>query len=635
MRHVGAVGVWIVFGLTGCFRYGFGQEDGSPADRTTVSDTSDGSRADGSVDLPPWPFDGPRPDLPDGPKPDLPPHGDGPADGPVKPADGPVKPPDGPVKLPDGPIKPPDGPVIAPDQGPPCMTFEICDGKDNNCNTQIDENCVPPWWNAAYTHRLLVRLTNAQNTALASEPVFVSGSKLQLAPPIKESSIRVVRWTGTSHVEVPFALHDWNAAGDSLGDSDSDLDSNDELLLLVDIPGSGSTDYYIYYDTVNHTPKNHPTVGLTSGGSGFSRVTVNGTTADRGYLRFTDDGVALYDLMLTDSIPFWNHTNNYTYESSAIGPRINDLTLPSGTEVYPTVNHTTGNGTGKLAHTIRLGPERLDGNFSILATSQAFFQPRLVESISHSKVQAYSRPIAAVVVIDAEFYCDEPTKCSPAKDYGDVRLVGYLFNRGSQNEVLIRWRVQAQMNGTDTIAATKSAETEFYTMASYMIESYCEAQYPTLIDIDTVRIRDSTGAVSSTKFDNSNNDIRTCKDTKSWILMSDTDSPYKGVVSLLVEGLPLVNSTPLSAWRACWWGDGEITSGLELNGFQTEWHLSPSGFVSWGADKNDSTQYGYWIYAYPPSAADDQSLANTRSDRIQNPPSSAVSHETRLQITGS
>jgi hypothetical protein len=56
--------------------------------------------------------------------------------------------PDGPTLPPDGPTLPPDGPTLPPDAAPPvdlappdaCVpTAEVCDGKDNNCNNQIDE----------------------------------------------------------------------------------------------------------------------------------------------------------------------------------------------------------------------------------------------------------------------------------------------------------------------------------------------------------------------------------------------------------------------------------------------------------------------------------------------------------------
>jgi len=499
-----------------------------------------------------------------------------------------------------------------------CLGFEICNDHDDNCDGHKDESCVAPWWNSSYPYRVRLLLTNTQGSDYGAEPIFIPYDKLSGgATPIKESSLRVIHWdpSAKTQVEVPFALHDWTSSGDDLNDSDGDVDSNDQILLLVDVPAGGKAEYYVYYDTKDHTPKTHPKEGVVPGGSGFSRVTVDGVMGDAAYLRFSD-GAALFDLMLTDSIPFWNQASSYLYESSAIGPRINDLTIPNGTVIYPTVNHTTGSGTGKLVHTIRLGPYRLSGNFSILGKEQAFFQPRLVSSIAHSAVRALSRPIAAVVIIDAEFYCDEPEKCDPARDIGDVRLVGYLFNRGSENEVLMRWKVSAKMNGTDTISATTKDETEFFSMAAYLVESYNETQFASLIDIDTVRVKDTGGAVSSATFDNTKSDIRTCKETESWILMSDTDAPYKGVAALMVEGQPKVNGA-VDIWRGCWWGDGKGV--FEANGFQTEWHIGTASFGSWGTHSTDTADYSYWIYGYPATAAD-QDLANARALRVRNPP---------------
>jgi hypothetical protein len=630
MRSGGVVcATAIITLLSGCFRLGFhadpdvttdgsfvdapGTMDGGADAPADAADTSDSAHHDAPLDQP---------------------GGDGPALD-AKLIDAAIQPPD--TKLPDKAVPPLDKAVpppdkavppdkALPDQGPPCLTFEICDGKNNDCDGQTDEDCVAPWWNTSYPHRVRLVLTNSQASAYGAEPLFIPASKLGGgATPIKESSLRVVKWTKstTTQTEVPFALHDWTAAGDDLGDSDGNVDSNDELLLLVDLPASGTTEYYVYYDVKDHAPKVHPTEGVTPGGSGFSRVSVDGSTADRAYLRFSD-GAALFDLMLTDSIPFWNHTSTYQYESSAIGPRINDLTLPGGTAVSPTVNHTTGQGTGELVHTIRLGPLRLNGNFSIFGNSHAFYQPRLVSSISHSAVRARSRPIAAVVVIDAEFYCDEPTKCAPARDYGDVRLIGYLFDRGAQDEVLMRWRIEAKMDGSHTInATTKSSDTEFFNMAAYMIESYNETQYASLIDIDTTRVRDKAGAVVSTKYDNTGSDKRSCKETDSWILMSDTEAPYKGVAALVVEGQPKNNGAAKS-WRGCWFVDGN--SGIELNGFQSEWHINTTDFSSWGNGSSDTSVYSYWIYAYPATASD-QALANTRATRVKYPP--AVVSSTR------
>jgi hypothetical protein len=360
-------------------------------------------------------------------------------------------------------------------------------------------------------------------------------------------------------------------------------------------------------------------------------VTVDGATAAADYLRFTD-GVALYDLMLSDSIPFWNHTSNFTYESSAIGPRINNLTLPDGTKVFSTVNHTTGSPAGLLVHTLRLGPQRMDGSISILASENPFFQGRLVSSSSHSAVQAFSRPLAAVVVVDAEFYCDEPVDCAPPKDYGDVQLVGYLFNRGGANEVLMRWKVSAAMDKQHTIASSNQSYSEEYTLATYFIEGYTEKQFPALIDIDTYRVRDAGGAVSGTQFDTTASDVHTCKDTDKWALMSDTDAPYGGVVALLVEGSPVLNGAA-TPWRACSYNDGP--GALELNGFQSEWHLSPLGFRTWGSGASDTASYSYWVHAYPhPASGNDYDPADAAAAWVRGPLARTVAYESRQLITG-
>ncbi|PIE19508.1 MAG: hypothetical protein CSA65_02435 [Proteobacteria bacterium] len=513
--------------------------------------------------------------------------------------------------------------VLAPDVLAPdvknCLSFEICNGIDDDCDQSVDNDCVAPWWNSAFPRRRRLVLTNTTSETFLAEPLFLDAATIGFSG-AKESSVRVVRWSGGVAAEIPFALHDWDQ--DGLGDSDDVVDADDELLLLVDIPANARAEYYIYYDTSSHSAVSHPkvTVELGGAGSGFPRVSVDGAAPSSArHLRFLDGGKAVYQLMLEDSIPFWNQSSTYTFESSAIGPRINALSLPDGRVVYPTVNHTTGQGIGPLAHTIRLGPLRLDGNFSWFSQQQAFFQPRLISAAAHSAVRAFSRPIAAVTVIDAEFYCDEPNKCSPAKDYGDVRLVGYLFDRGNQNEVLMRWRVTAKMNGSNTISATtKAAESEYFSLASYLLEGYTEAQFGSLIDIDTTTVKNKNGATFSASYDTSQKDDRRCVDTDSWILMSDTDSPQTGVVALLPEGLPRLNGNTASSWRGCWWADGQNALG-EPNGFQCEWHLSASAFANWGSGANDTTDYRYWIYAYQPSA-NNQKLANQRARRIAKPP---------------
>jgi hypothetical protein len=596
-------------GLAGCTRMGFRPPEDGPV-------ASEGRAGElGRLDLPDAAADGPTSkdgwDLPrhdgpsDGPRPEAPPKPDGPAaDGPAK-LDGPG--PDAPrldLPRPDAPRPDqlqPDAPK--PDQG----------------------GVLVAWWNTAFAHRL--ELTLSSSAPVAAAPVFLSGAKLLAAIPpgalpVRESSLRLVRWTGSSQVEVPFALHDWTAAGDALGDSDGDLDANDELLFLADLTGATAT-YLLYFDVTDKTPASHSKTALSAGGSGIGAVYLDGTQQAAGYLRLNQGGQTLFDLMLVDSIPFWNHTSYFTHESSAIGPRINNVVLPGGTKVMSTVNHTTGSPAGDLVHTIRLGPLRLDGNFSITSSENAFFQPRLVSAIAHSAVRAHARPLAAVVVIDAELYCDEDKKCVPAKDYGDVRLVGYLFSpRGGNDEVLMRWRVSAAMSGAGTIAAgTQSSYSEEYALASYLIEGYTEAQFPSLIDIDTVRVQEKgTGTVTSGTFDTGASEARVCKDTDSWILMSDTDAPYGGVLALVPEGTPVKNGALTSAWRGCWIQDGP--GALELNGFQSEWHLAHPTFQSWGSSASDTLSYAYWIYAYPhPASGSDHAPASTTAGWVRTPPS--------------
>jgi len=431
---------------------------------------------------------------------------------------------------------------------------------------------------------------------------------------------------------VPFALHDWTSGGEAVGDSDGDLDANDELLLLGDVPAGTFTTYLLYYDTVDKTPASHAKVAVTPGGSGLSAVFLDGTQQAAGYLRAKQGTQTIYDLLLVDSIPFWNHTSFFTHESSAIGPRINNVVLPGGTKVMSTVNHTTGSPAGDLVHTIRLGPLRLDGNFNILSSENAFFQPRLVLGNAHSVVRAHGRPLAAVVVIDAELYCDEDKDCSPPKDLGDVRLVGYLFAaRGGSDEVLMRWRVSAAMSGAGTIkAGTQGSASEEYALASYLIEGYTEAQFSSLIDLDTVRVREKgTGAVSSGKFSTTADEERVCKDTESWILMSDTDAPYGGVIALLPEATPVKNGAPLSSWRGCWFQDGPGT--LEANGFQSEWHLAHPSFQSWGSAATDSMSYSYWIYSYPrPASGDDHAPATAASSWVRAPLGVSASYRAKF-----
>lgn len=591
-------------GLAGCMRMGFRPPEDGPGAKDGAGelgrrDLSDGTAGDRLGDRPAGDVpagDGPRPDLPslDGPRPDG---------SPAKPDVPRSDAPRADLPRPDAP-KPdqlkPDQPK--PDQG----------------------GVLVAWWSMAWAHRLELTLSSA--APLTATPVFLSGAKLlaaipPAALPVRESSLRLVRFTGSSQVEVPFALHDWTAAGDALGDSDGDLDANDELLFLADLTGSTAT-YLLYFDTTDKTPASYTKTGVGAGGSGIGAVFLDGTQQAAGYLRLSQGGQALYDVMLTDSIPFWNHTSYFTHESSAIGPRINNVVLPGGTKVMSTVNHTTGSPSGDLVHTVRLGPLRLDGNFTITSSENAFFQPRLVPAIPHSAVRAHSRPLAAVVVIDAELYCDEDKKCVPAKDYGDVRLVGYLFApRAGSDEVLMRWRVNAAMSGAGTIAAgTQSSYSEEYSLASYLVEGYTEAQFPSQIDIDTVRVQEKgTGAVTSGTFDTGASEARVCKDTDSWILMSDTDAPYGGVLALLPEGTPVKNGVPTSSWRGCWIQDGP--GALELNGFQSEWHLAHPTFQSWGSGASDSLSYAYWIYAYPhPASGNDYTPATTAGGWVRSPP---------------
>ncbi len=127
-----------------------------------------------------------------------------------------------------------------------------------------------------------------------------------------------------------------------------------------------------------------------------------------------------------------------------------------------------------------------------------------------------------------------------------------------------------------------------------------------------------TGAITSGKFDTTASEERICKETESWILMSDTDAPYGGVLALLPEATPLKNGAPLSAWKGCWIQDGP--GALELNGFQSEWHLAHPSLQSWGASATDTLSYGYWIYAYPrPATAADSAPATSAAAWVRLP----------------
>jgi hypothetical protein len=486
-----------------------------------------------------------------------------------------------------------------------------------------------PWWSAAHSQRLRIRLTNPSAVARLDQPVFVSGASLLAvvtgeAP--RESSLRLVRWTGLVNQPVTVALHDWDDQG-GLGDSDGELDASDEILFLAAVPAGGSADYYLYYATQDLAPAVTPTVSLSPGGTGFSRVKVDGTSQAASYLRQID-GAPLYDLMLTDSIPYWNHTSYFTYESSALGPRLNNLKLPDGTSVFATVDHGTGQPPGPLVHTVRLGPIRKHGAFNILSSDNPYFQARLVAAVSHSQVRAYSRALAAVVVIDAEMYCDESNSCQPALDYGDVRLVGYAFDRGAHNEVLMRWRVEARMDGKHSIQPGGSASyTEEYALAAYLLEGYAQAQFSALIDIDTVRVRDGSGGLASAVFDSTAAESRLCRDAPRWLLMSDTDAPQGGTVSLLPEAAPVVNGAAAS-WRGCWFNDA---GALEPNGYQSEWHLTSNAFQTWGSGPTDSASYSYWVHAYPPGASD-TALADDAAVWVGTPLVVSVACQARASV---
>jgi hypothetical protein len=498
------------------------------------------------------------------------------------------------------------------------------DALSGDANVTVDASPIDPfndWADPSFQLRYRLTITNPLTTVRPRTPVFVDGTALTGGTgPIRESSTRLVCKVGSTNLDTPFALHDWTSDPlPVLGDPDGDLDANDRLLFLVDLPASGAVDCSLYYDVVDRAPPSLPVVAVAPVGTGtFTRVIVDGTTTNAAALRVTD-GVATFDLELEPSIPLFNQ-GSYTYPSSALGPRIDNLKLPDGTMAMATVNHA-GPPTGNLSHTIRLGPSRHDGPFSLLGNN-AFYQAHLVDAIAHSAVHAWSRPIASVIVLDTELYC-EGTPCVPARDAGDVRLVGYVFDRGDNNEVLMRWQVDATVNGTSTIASyTPTSEPENFSLVSYILEEYAEATFPALIDIDTVRGEDGSGTITSNTFNpgHTGGDSR-ANSTIKWMMMTDTDAPYTGSVAIIPEGVPRLNGAN-ATWRAGYWDDGKTIT--EPNGFQSEWNLYASGFDTWGSTAGHTGSWSYWIAALPhPAAGNDYAPAQDMRAGIASAPTLA------------
>lgn len=493
---------------------------------------------------------------------------------------------------------------------------------DAQVDATVDGAPIDPmsdWADGTFPYRYRITITNTLPTVRPREPVFLDGSMLAggNSGPIRESAIRLVCREGATNVDIPFALHDWSTGpAPVLGDADGDFDADDRLLFLVDLPAAGAVDCFVYYDDVDRTPIGAPVVSVMPVGSGpFSRVSVDGVVTSAGALRATD-GATTFDLALAPSIPLWNEGSTYTYPSSALGPRIDDLKLPDGTVVMSTANHV-GPPTGKLAQAIRLGPWRHDGPFSLLGDN-AFFQPHLVDAISHSAAYAWSRPIAAVVVLDTELYC-EGAPCVPARDAGDVRMIGYLFDRGDENEVLIRWEVEAVTGGATIATYTATAETEHFSLAGYLFEQYAESDFPAEVDIDTLRWETTAGALASMTFDpgRSGGDQRANAEVR-WALMTDSEAPFTGSVALIPEGTPQINGAD-TTWRAGYWDDGRGIT--EPNGFQSEWNLYAPGFNTWGSVTGHTGRWAYWIYAFPrPGSGADSAPAGAMRERIATPP---------------
>ncbi|QQR88987.1 MAG: hypothetical protein IPJ88_12265 [Myxococcales bacterium] len=468
------------------------------------------------------------------------------------------------------------------------------------------------WWDDDYPDRVELFVSGGDTSSADGQPVWITSDDLPSDAAVDEDSLRVLCWdtNAGAYVEVAHAVYDWvNDDYDSLGDTNEVFDGNDELIFLMVPNSDGTTECHIYYGS-NDTPAAYPVVELQTEGSGFDDVIVDGMPGSASSISRIDNGTTVYQIMLSDSLPFWNDAANYTYPSSSVGPRINNLTLPDGTEVYPTVVDAAA-GPDPLIHTIRLGPNRHDGTFNVgPGASNRFFQPHLVNGDAHSQVRIFSSPVASVVVIDSEFYCAQGTGCDPV-DRGDVRLIGYLFDRGDSNEVLMRWRIRASTSTTIDPHDQLDGYASFSYLA-YLIEDYTENIHA--VDIDTVRFGDSGGPVNSrTMIGQAGSDSRVCTSDARWGLMTDTDGgPFSGTLSVLLEDSPQLVQGGMSqspSWNGCWFDDGTFI--FEPNGYQSEWHFTSDEFRTWGA-AGDTVAYNYWIYAYPhPGAGNDYDPANT------------------------
>ncbi|MBT8493168.1 MAG: hypothetical protein KJO07_08925, partial [Deltaproteobacteria bacterium] len=174
---------------------------------------------------------------------------------------------------------------------------------------------VADWADPSFPYRYRVPITNDLGTDRVREPIFLDGASFTGGPePIRETALRLVCRDGELNVDMPFAVHDWSSdVLPLLDDSDGDLDADDRLLFLLDLPANGTVDCFVYYDVVDRDPIGFPAVSVTPvAGGAFSRVTVDGVTANATALRVAD-GVNTFDLELAPSIPLWNQSSTYTY----------------------------------------------------------------------------------------------------------------------------------------------------------------------------------------------------------------------------------------------------------------------------------------------------------------------------------